>query len=140
MNLSGYFCLTCQTSFSFKNKAAKTERENKIFQGWMRKRTAIQLAEDYGCSARKVSRIIRRILSNPPPSQEIHLEQVQNVVFDGSFLRGRKETVIVLINGSNNKPIDVSFDAQENNKEGVKTFLLGLKENGLNPTSVTIDP
>ncbi len=110
-----------------------------MFDGWLRKRTVSQLTEDFNCSGKKILRVINRRLDQNPSPIKINLRRVENLVFDGSFLKGRKLNVVILLNGANNKPIAFSFGVRENKKDEVKDFLLRLKLHGLIPQSVTID-
>ena len=70
---------------------------------------------------------------------KIDLRPVKNLIFDGSFLEGRKLSVVILINAQNKKPLAFSFRARETAKEEIKAFLSRLKDFGLNPQSITID-
>lgn len=80
-----------------------------------------------------------RHLDQGPMPAKINLRQAENLVFDGSFIKGRKLSVVVLFNAKENKPISFSFRTKENKRGEVKAFLLRLKVHGLNPQSITID-
>jgi len=131
--------VVCRKSFSFKNKKLRLLKEEKIFGKWLKKRTANQLSEDCHCSKKKIFRIINHHLCQNSLSNKIDLHLVRNLIFDGSFLEGRKLSVVILINAQNKKPIAFSFRVRETVKDEVGSFLLRLKGFGLNPQSITID-
>ena len=105
----------------------------------MKKRTVSQLAEDNNFSNKKIFRIINRHLDKKLESIKINLKQIKNVVFDGSFIEGRKLSIVILLNSKNNKPFSFSFRVKENRYHELIAFLLKLKMCGLNPKSITID-
>jgi transposase-like protein len=90
-----------------------------------------------GHSNSKLRRVIQYWLNNPPePRKDFSL--MKNILFDGTYIQGRK-SIIGLMDGFNNEIYAGQYGIAENSIPQLRTFFIPLFKKGLNPKSATVD-
>ncbi len=90
-----------------------------------------------GHSCSHLRRIILANLEHTPPLPE-DLSGHAHLIFDGKFLFGRSNSLIVLLDATTHTPLAGKVVPSESGKY-IQPWLEGLRQAGLNPTSVTLD-
>ena len=85
----------------------------------------------------KLQRIIQYWLDNPPESGT-DLFKSKHILFDGTFIHGRK-SIVVLMNNFNHEILAGQYGVAENSIPQLTSFLLPLLRKGLCPQSATVD-
>jgi hypothetical protein len=97
-----------------------------------------QLALQSGHSMRSLHKLVRSVLAEEPPEPAADLRSVRHAMLDGTFLHGRR-SVAVLMDGQTHTVIGGGYGISENSEIQLRSFLIPLREQGLSPTSFTVD-
>lgn len=131
-------CLSCNHTFTRKNKANKVNQEKVWFDQWVAEGYSVrQLVSQSGYSQVKIRNIIRYWLDHPPTT-EAALQDVKHLVIDGTFLVNRIG-ILVVMDASNHSVISGKYGVAENSDRQVTGFLERLKDLGLDPVSCATD-
>lgn len=134
-----WFCRTCLRSFIWRNPTARQTREREWFRRWIVEGYSVrQLALQSGHSRQKLSRLIWRFLDQAPPPPVIDARSSRHLVFDGTFLHGRR-SLVVLMDGQTHTVISGRYDVPENSEPQLLSFFEPLLSQGLSPSSFTVD-
>ena len=95
-----------------------------------------QLVMLSGHSRATIQRILHYWLEQSPPCK-VRLIQCQYVIFDGTFLHQRRGMYAAL-DGKTHRLVHGAYDVNEGPRD-LRLFCQGLKQQGLNPKSATID-
>ena len=90
-----------------------------------------------GHSHSKLRRIIQYWLNKPPELRK-DLSCIKHMLFDGTFIHGRK-SIVVVMNNSKHEVYAGQYGIAENSIPQLKLFFQPLKDNGLYPKSATVD-
>lgn len=96
-----------------------------------------QMAQQSGHSRQRLSRLIWRFLDQTPPAAT-DPRPVRHLVFDGTFLQGRR-SIVVLMDGRAHSVISGRYGISERSEPQLRSFLEPLAEQGLCPASFTVD-
>ena len=96
-----------------------------------------QLSKHSRHSAIKLRRIIDKNLSHFPNDIN-NLSSVKHVIFDGTFIHGRK-SIVAAMKAEEHEIFAGEYGIAENSIPQISAFLVSLKNRGLNPLSVTVD-
>lgn len=88
-------------------------------------------------SESKIRRIINHWLE-VDPSNEISFLSIKNILFDGTFIHGRK-SIVAIMDNSNHKIFYGEYGVAENSIPQLKAFFKPLVGHGLIPISATVD-
>ena len=131
-------CKNCKHTFTFHNYLNKRNQEKVWFKLWMIEGYSIRQLHDLSKhSHSKLRRIIQFWLNNPPQSR-IDFLQLKNMIFDGTFIDGRK-SIIAIMNSFNHEICIGKYGIAENSIPQLTSFFLPLLKQGLCPKSVTVD-
>lgn len=134
-----WFCPSCRHSFSRRNPAARRTREREWFRRWIVEGYSVrQLSLQSGHSRRRLSRLIGDCLVHAPTTPARDLGAFRHVVLDGTFLRGR-QSVVVLMDGQTHTVIHGQYGISERSEPQLRSLLAPLVEQGLSPSSFTVD-
>jgi len=133
-----WLCRTCKRSFSWHNPVARSVREHQWFRRWIVEGYSVrQLALQSGHSRQTLSRLIWRFLSQTsPPATDP--QPARHLIFDGTFLHGRR-SIVALMDGKTYTVIRGRYDVPENSEPHLLTFFEPLLDQGLQPSSFTVD-
>lgn len=132
------YCKTCKKSFSRKNKSVKDSNEFIWFKRWVSEGYSIrQLSVLSKHSSSKLKRIIHYWLDHPF-EHRADLTKLQYLIFDGTFIHGRK-SIIALMDGEKNLIKTGEYGVKENSIPQLRKFFLPLCKKGLCPKSATVD-
>jgi len=134
-----WYCHNCKTSFLWRIPDNKSLREIAWFKYWISEGFSVrqlQLLNNH--SESKLRRIINRQLERMPPDRNIDYAHCQYLIFDGTFLHGRKG-ILALMNARTNTIIAAQYGLSESSQPHLMSFFEPLKQKGLNPLSCTVD-
>lgn len=132
------FCKICRHSFHVGVPAGTHNREKIWFDKWVIEGYSIrQLSEQSGRGQKKLRCIIDHWLRTTPSSFKT-LEDVEHMIFDGTFLH-RPVSIVALMDAKTNTVIAGKYDVRENSDSQLVAFFSPLRERGLNPVSCTTD-
>ena len=77
-------------------------------------------------------------MSRPPVLDNRSLDDLNNLIFDGTFLH-RPNSIVVLMNAATNTAIAGTYGIRENSIPQLNSFFVPLKERSLSPLSCTVD-
>ena len=97
-----------------------------------------QLKSQSKYSARKLYEMISGQLKQPVPLSMLALGQSQHFIFDGTFL-SRPRSLVALMDAHTHMLVAGQYGVPENSEPKLLKFLKGLKQDGLNPHSFTVD-
>jgi hypothetical protein len=125
-------------TYTFHNKLNKKQKEKIWFKLWITEGYSIRQLEHISKhSHSKLKRIIQYWL-NKPPEPRNEFSTLKYLVFDGTFLHGRK-SIIALMDGSDHSIHAGRYGIRENSASQLGSFFLVLTRKGLCPKSATID-
>lgn len=131
-------CQNCQHTFTFHNLWNKNTKEKIWFERWIIEGYSVrQLGHLSKHSHSKLRRIIQYWLDNPPQPRA-DFSPLKNLMFDGTFVQGRKSIVAVMDN-SNHEICAGEYGVAENSIPQLTAFFLPLLQKGLCPKSATVD-
>lgn len=96
-----------------------------------------QLSSLSNHSESKIKRIVRYWLDSPPTNKQ-DFSKYKHILFDGTFIHGRKSIVVVMDNVEH-RVFAGQYGVVENSIPQLKQFFYPLIKNGLNPKSATVD-
>jgi hypothetical protein len=109
------------------------------FRRWIVEGYSIrQLALQSGHSMRSLHNLARSVLAEEHPEPVADLQSVRHTVFDGTFLH-RPHSVVVLMDGQTHTVIRGQYGISESSEPQLRSFLAPLAEQGLSPSSFTVD-
>lgn len=82
--------------------------------------------------------MIGSCLVQPPATPAKNLGTFRHVVLDGTFLHGRR-SIVVLMDGRTHTVIHGQYGVSESSEIQMRSFLAPLAEQGLSPSSFTVD-
>jgi hypothetical protein len=97
-----------------------------------------QLALQGGHSRRKLSGLIAGFLDEAPPEPTLDPGSARHLILDGTFLH-RRRSVMVLMDGHTHTVIRGEYDVPENSGPQLRSFFTPLVDEGLSPSSFTVD-
>lgn len=104
---------------------------------WMRGTNVKDIAKLKGCSCKTVRRLIDEWLAiEPEPFKE--LGSVKYLVVDGTYMKSRSESAVIVMDAKRSKPVFGKYGAKENFSCLNKLFN-EMKDLGCNPISASID-
>lgn len=131
-------CKDCSHTYAFHNKLNKNNNEKVWFKLWMKEGYSVrQLSHLSKHSPSKLRRIIQLWLDDPPEIGK-DFSQFKNIIFDGTFVEGRKSIVTLMDNLSHEVQAG-KYGVAENSIPQLRAFFMPLIRNGLNPKSATVD-
>lgn len=134
-----WFCRICRRSFSWLNPTARSVREREWFRRWIVEGYSVrQLALQSSHSIRKLYRLTGRFLAERPPDPGLDTLSVRHLIFDGTFLH-RPRTIAVLMDGRTHTVIRGQYGVSENSERQLRLFFTPLVDQGLQPSSFTVD-
>ena len=132
-----YQCLKCKKSYVWKQNKCIEERRYNWFEQWMLEGFTIkQLARLNKVSQSTIRRVINYWLKKQPPKMK-DLEEVKHVILDGTYINHRTG-IYVIMDGRRNRIVYGGYGISETGKH-LKGLYDGLRQEGLNPLSATID-
>lgn len=112
--------------------------ERKWFKEWITEGYSVrQLVNHSGHSRAKINRIINYHL-NYRPNEYGDLSQIKYIVFDGTFLHGRK-SIVVAMDAVNHIVFAGKYGISESSLKQLITFFSCLERRGLEPITATVD-
>lgn len=136
-NKQRWRCLECKKTYQWKNTQNSFLRSKSYFKRWLSGATISDLAERKHVSEKSMRRLIRAWLEVWPEDHG-DLSQTRYIVVDGTFLEGRKEPVILVLDALTHCPIFWRYGANESMRD-LSVFFLSMKEAGCEPTAATVD-
>lgn len=131
-------CKDCHHTYTFRNYLNKDNREKVWFKLWIREGYSVrQLSSLSKHSASKLRRIIQHWLKSPPKFRR-DISQLKHIIFDGTFIDGRK-SIVALMDSSSHEVQIGEYGVVENSMVQMTVFLEQLQDQGFNPRSATID-
>lgn len=131
-------CKSCLHTYTFHNYLVKTHNEKVWFKLWIREGYSVrQLSHLSKHSCSKLQRIIQYWLDNPPESR-IDFPEVKHILFDGTFVHGRK-SIVALMDNSDHRIRAGMYGVAENSTPQLTSFFMPLLRKGLCPESATVD-
>ena len=128
----------CSCTYTFHNQKNKLYKEKKWFELWITEGYSVrQLSNQSKHSESKIKRIINYWL-NTNPDSKVQLPNIKNVIFDGTFIDGRK-SIVAIMDNNNHEVFSGEYGIAESSEPQLKQFLRPLIDNGLNPKSATVD-
>lgn len=132
-----YQCLRCNRTYLWKQNKPIHERRYAWFTQWILEGLTLkQVAKINKASISTVNRVIQYWLKKEPP-QVINLEEVKNIILDGTYINHRTGLYVVM-DGKDHKIIYGDYGISETGRH-LKIFYSHLQNKGLNPFSATID-
>jgi len=108
------------------------------FKRWIKEGYSIrQIKQLSGHSHSKLQRIIQYWLDNPPKSRN-DFSELKHVIFDGTFIEGRK-SIVALMDNYGHEVRAGEYGIAENSIPQLTSFFLPLLRQGLCPKSATVD-
>lgn len=139
-NKQRFKCKICNKTFIWKEPKNKKNNEQHWFKLWITESYSVrQLVNISKHSSAKLYRIIYYWLLKEPNLKclKIDLSQVKYLAFDGTYFH-KDGCLIVLFDIINKKYLYYEYVKKENYLS-VLEMCQNLKENGLNPTAITVD-
>lgn len=132
-----YQCLRCKRTYIWRQPGNIEEKRFKWFKKWLIEGFTIkQLSEINKVSQSTTKRVIKYWLNKKAPEAE-NLEEVEYVIFDGSYINDRTG-IYVVMDAKTHKVIYGDYGVCETGKD-LKVIYKQLKQLGLKPVSATID-
>jgi hypothetical protein len=91
-----------------------------------------------GLDKKRIQKIIHYWLDHSPEPNETELSSIQNLIFDGSFLHGRRG-IVTLMDAHQHRVFAIAYGVSERSCPQLETFFQQQKAKGLNPRSCTLD-
>lgn len=133
-----YHCVTCLHTYTFHNILNKLHKEKLWFELWIKEGYSVrQLSHLSKHSDSKLQRIIQYWLDNPPEFRT-DFSELKYILFDGTFIQGRK-SIVALMDNHEHKIYAGEYGIAENSTPQLKSFFLPLLHKGLCPKSATVD-
>ncbi len=133
-----FHCKSCTHTYTFHNRLNKIHKEKVWFELWTKEGYSVrQLSYLSKHSPSKLRRIIHFWMDNPP-DLVTDLSDSKHIIFDGTFIYGRK-SIVVLMDGHDRKICAGEYGIAENSTPQLKLFFLPLLRKGLCPKSATVD-
>lgn len=131
-------CNNCSHTYTFHNRLNKDNREKIWFNLWIKEGYSIrQLIRISRHSHSKLKRIIQFWLDSPPELRK-DFSGLKNILFDGTFIDGRK-SIVALMDNSDHGVRAGKYGIAENSLPQLTSFLMPLIQQGLCPESATVD-
>lgn len=131
-------CRACSRTYTFHNSLNKIHNERVWFELWIKEGFSVrQLSRMSKHSPSKLQAIIQYWLDKPPESNA-DLSGLKHIIFDGTFIQGRK-SIVALMDNQNHKVYAGEYGIAENSIPQLTRFFLPLLRRGLCPQSATVD-
>ena len=133
-----WYCPGCGRSWVIPGITRRRDRQRIWFVRWIQEGYSIrQLSQQSGRPPRTLRRIIAYWLDRPPDSAE-DLSRHRHLLIDGTYLRGRRPAVTVVMDATANTVIAGAYDVHEAGAR-MAHFCAALADRGLCPFSITTD-
>lgn len=133
-----WYCPGCGRSWVIRGITRRRDRQRIWFVRWIQEGYSIrQLSQQSGLPPRTLRRIIAYWLDRPPDSAE-DLSRHRHLLIDGTYLRGRRPAVTVVMDATSNMVIAGAYDVHEGGAR-MAHFCAALASQNLCPFSITTD-
>jgi len=133
-----YRCKDCNYTYTFHNHLNKLNKERIWFEKWIIEGYSIrQLSLQSSHSAFKIKNIIRFWLDIPPNERQ-NFSKFKHIIFDGTFIQGRK-SIVTVMDSKERKVFAGQYGVKENSIPQLKQFFYPMIVKGLIPKSATVD-
>jgi hypothetical protein len=125
-------------SYTYRNLKNKIHKEKIWFEYWVKEGYSVrQLCHQSKHGRFKLQKIIQDCLDDPPET-ETDLSDLKHMIFDGTFIHGRKG-IVAIMDGARHEVRAGEYGIQENSIPQLTSFFLPLLRSGLCPKSATVD-
>ena len=133
-----FHCKKCFYTYTFHNHLNKINNEKIWFKLWVTEGYSVrQLEVISGRSHSKLKRIIQYWLDKPPKLRN-DFSNIKHILFDGTFVHGRK-SIVALMDNEEHTVKAGEYGIKENSIPQLNKFFLPLLHGGLCPKSATVD-
>ena len=131
-------CKNCNYTYTFHNHKNKIAKEKVWFVRWITEGYSVrQLCAQCSHSPFKIKCIIQYWLDKLPVKNN-DFKTFKHVIFDGTFIHGRK-SIVAVMDDSKHEIFAGEYGVRENSIPELRQFFNPLIHQGLNPKSATVD-